>query len=99
MYNPKLFSSALNIGDIPCSLRSVLFFASIQISTTLGFQSVGASFERYPKSGGVVQDGDRIVLDPDSPFGNDDWFTFQVEVCQDNPEGPSSARKRPKRDP
>jgi hypothetical protein len=54
----------------------------LQIKTTVGLQVVDGKFGQYPNTGGAVSNGQTIALLPDSPFEDDDWFTFHSVVCR-----------------
>ena len=43
---------------------------------------VDNNFGNYPNTGVEVSDGETIVLSADSPFEDDDWFTFHSVVCR-----------------
>jgi hypothetical protein len=53
-----------------------------QIITTEGFQVVDNKFGKYPKTGDEVANGEEIALSANSPFQDDDWFTFHSVVCR-----------------
>jgi hypothetical protein len=45
---------------------------------------VDNNFGKYPNTGDEVANGQAIALSPDSPFDDDDWFTFHSVVCRSN---------------